>query len=108
MFIFTSESEARTGKYTKEDWARVMETQEELFTEFAKCRELSPSCDEAQALVKCWQAYITDNFYTCTNEILSGLGLMYIKDERFMKNIDKHGEGTAKLKSEATLFYCEK
>ncbi len=103
-----AESEARTGKYTKEDWARVMGTQAELFEQFAKCRALSPSCDEAQALVKRWQDYITDNFYTCTNEILSGLGLMYTEDERFMKNIDKHGEGTAKFMSEAIALYCGK
>ncbi|WP_341379515.1 MULTISPECIES: TipAS antibiotic-recognition domain-containing protein [Clostridium] len=42
-----------------------------------------------------WQCYITANFYNCTKEILSYLGLMYIGDERFTQNIDQNGEGTA-------------
>ena len=59
-------------------------------------------------LVRRWQKYITDNFYTCTNEILSGLGLMYVEDERFKENLDKNGEGTAKLMAEAIKIYCSK
>ena len=36
---------------------------------------------------------------------LAGLGKMYIADERFKKNIDKHGEGTAEFASEAIANY---
>ena len=56
---------------------------------------------EAQALVAKLQAHITANFYACTDEILAGLGKMYACDERFKKNIDKSGEGTAEYASEA-------
>ena len=46
---------------------------------------------------------------TCTNEILAGLGKMYIADERFKKNIDKYGEGTAEFASESVKIYtCKK
>ena len=49
---------------------------------------------------------ITDNYYTCTNEILAGLGLMYIADERFKNNIDSHSLGAAEFISEAIKVYC--
>ena len=54
-----------------------------------------------QALVAKLQAYITENYYTCTDEILAGLGKMYVADERFKKNIDKYGVGTAEFAAEA-------
>ena len=61
---------------------------------------------EAQNLVKKLQNHITENYYNCTNEILVGLGQMYVADERFKKNIDKHADGTAEFvrDSVALLF----
>ena len=52
--------------------------------------------------------YITATYYDCTNEILCGLGQMYVADERFVKNMDKFKEGTTKLISEAIAIYCGK
>ena len=60
-----------------------------------------------ELLVKNLQNYITENFYTCTNEILKGLGQMYVADERFKENIDKHFEGTAQFISKAIEIYCK-
>jgi hypothetical protein len=37
---------------------------------------------------------------------LAGLGKMHITDERFKKNIDKYGEGTAEFVAEAIAIYC--
>ena len=76
--------------------------------EFAKCKKngFSSDSDEAQQLVKKWQDFITDNFYVCTKEILSGLGEMYIADERFKANIDKYGDGTAQFMCDAIKIYC--
>ena len=59
-----------------------------------------------QTLVVKLQEYITQNYYTCTNEILAGLGQMYACDERFKKNIDQYGEETAELVAEAIELYC--
>ena len=36
---------------------------------------------------------------------LAGLGKMYVADERFKKNIDKYGEGTAEFVAEAIEIY---
>ena len=80
------------------------------FTEFAACKDSGARADsaEAQALVAKLQAHITANYYTCTDEILAGLGKMYVADERFKKNIDKYGEGTAEFAAEAIAVYCRK
>lgn len=64
--------------------------------------------ETAQDLVKKLQDYITKNFYHCTDDILAGLGEMYVCDERFKKNIDKHAEGTAEFVSNAIKLYCKK
>ena len=80
---------------------------EAIFQGFAALRDKDPGDPEVQAQVKVWQDFITDNLYTCTKEILAGLGKMYVCDERFTANLDKHGAGTAKLMSEAIKHYCE-
>ena len=81
-----------------------------VFGEFAavKAAGHTPDSDTAQQLVKKLQDYITANFYHCTNEILAGLGQMYVCDERFKNNIDKNGEGTAEFVAEAIKIYCKR
>ena len=97
------EHEQKTKNYTKEKWAEANDGLMAIFAEFAACKERGISADsaEAQALVAKLQTHITANYYTCTNEILAGLGKMYVADERFKKNIDKYGEGTAEFVAEA-------
>ena len=48
---------------------------------------------------------VAANFYNCTDEILAGLGQMYVADDRFRSNIDKSGEGTAEFVSAAIRVY---
>ena len=104
------EHEEKTKNYTKEKWSEINDGLMAIFSEFAICKESGKSADsiEAQALVSKLKAHITANYYTCTEEILSGLGKMYVADERFKKNIDKYGEGTAVFASEAIEVYCKK
>ena len=99
----------KTKNYTKEDWAEANDGLMVIFAELAVCKNNGASVDsaEAQELVAKLQSYITDNYYTCTNEILAGLGKMYVADERFKNNIDKYGEGTADFVAEAIEKYCE-
>ena len=82
----------------------------ELFVEFGDMvkRGAKPADDAVQAQVKKLQDYITDSFYTCTNEILAGLGKMYACGGDFTANIDKAGgEGTAVFVNEAIEVYCK-
>ena len=103
------EHEQKTKNYTKEKWAEANDGMMAIFAEFAACKDSGASADstEAQALVAKLQAHITDNYYTCTDEILAGLGKMYVADERFKKNIDKYGEGTAEFAAEGIRIYVE-
>ena len=103
------EHEQKTKNYTKEKWAEANDGMMLIFAELATCKANGASADsaEAQALVAKLQAHITENYYTCTDEILVGLGKMYIADERFKKNIDKYGEGTAEFVSAAIDVYCK-
>lgn len=81
----------------------------DIFRKLGKIKNLSPASEEAQNLVKTLQDFITNHYYTCTDEILSGLGKMYIGDERFKENIDKAGgTGTAEFSAKAIEIYCNK
>ena len=80
----------------------------DIFSEFGAIKDADPASAGAQALVKKLQDYITQNFYTCTNEILSGLGKMYAGGGDFTKNIDSYGgEGTAEFAHQAIEIYCK-
>ena len=104
------EHEQKTKNYTKEKWAEINDGLMSIFFEFAECKNagLAPNAPEVQSLVIKLREYITQNYYTCTDEILAGLGKMYVADERFKKNIDKYGEGTAEFASEGIRIYVEK
>ena len=104
------EHEQKIKNYTNEKWAEANDGLMAIFAEFAACKDSGASAEstEAQALVAKLQAHITANYYTCTDEILAGLGEMYVADERFKKNIDKYGEGTAEFASEGIRIYVEK
>ena len=104
------EHEQKTKNYTKEKWTEANDGLMAIFAEFAACKDSGASADsvEVQALVAKLQAHITANYYTCTDEILAGLGKMYVADDRFKKNIDKYGEGTAEFAAEGIRIYVEK
>ena len=103
------EHEQKTKNYKKEKWAEANDGLMSIFAEFAACKASGASAvsAEAQALVAKLQAHITANYYTCTDEILAGLGQMYVADEQFKKNIDKYGEGTAEFAAEGIRIYVE-
>ena len=100
----------KTGQYSKQTWEALAEGMDRIMAGFAACMRggQAPDSAEAQALVTSLQSYITDNYYLCTNEILAGLGQMYVGDERFKNNIDKHANGTAAFIREAIDVYCRR
>lgn len=102
------QSAERTAGYSAERQEQLAAAMDRLMAGFARCRAAGspPESSEACALVREWQAFISENYYTCTDEILAGLGAMYVCDPRFTENIDRHGEGTALFMSEAIKAYC--
>lgn len=74
----------------------------QIFAQIGEIKHLAPHCEAAQNLIKKLQDFITENYYTCTNEILKGLGQIYVLDERFKSNIDRAGGiGTAEFTAKA-------
>ena len=101
------EYEEKSKGRTKEDNQKIYQGMIDIFAEFGAIRNTDPASEEAQALVKKLQDYITEYMYTCTKEILSGLGKMYAGGGDFTKNIDSFGgEGTAEFASQAIEIYC--
>ena len=104
------ESQIKTKKYSIKEWAKVNEGLTAIFAEFALLKRggLSAQSPGMQTLVIKLKNYITEHYYTCTDEVLSGLGKMYVGDERFRNNIDKCGAGTAELISGSIAAYLGK
>ena len=100
----------KAGQYSKDKWGQLAEGMQEILARFALCmkQEQAPDSPQAQGLVKDLQEHITKNYYRCTDEILAGLGQMYIADERFRANIDRHADGTAAFISRAIEIHCSK
>ena len=104
------EYKEKTASYTENKFQEVNDGLNKVMAKFAECMHNGHTADSdnAQALIKELQTYITENYYTCTNQILAGLGQMYLADERFKANIDKHGIGTTDFVSNAIKVYCSK
>ena len=103
------EYEENMENRTMEQLSSPAERINEILAEFAVCMEhgAAPDSAEAQGLVMELQDHVTKNFYTCTREILFGLGQMYVADERFRSNIDKAAPGTAQFVHKAIEIYCQ-
>ena len=101
------EFEEKSKGRTREDDQKIYQGMIDIFGEFGQIRDTDPASAEAQALVKKLQDYITEHMYTCTKEILSGLGKMYAGGGDFTKNIDSYGgEGTAVFAARAIEINC--
>lgn len=100
------ESMKKISQYKKEDWRRIHDASEKINAKIVKNMDKGPSDPIVQQGIGEFRKYITDNFYNCTPEILRGLGEMYVTDERFTKNLDKHREGYSKFLREAINIYC--
>lgn len=99
----------RAAHTTQSGWDALAAGMDGIFADFAACaaRGEAPGSEEARAIVQALKDFITGHLYTCTDEILAGLGQMYVQDERFRKNINKHGEGTAEFAEQAIRAYVD-
>jgi len=101
------EYERKMQNMSDEDELAMVDEFMQIFAEFGQKMALEPYDEEVQGQVKKLQDYITEHFYTCTKEILNGLGKMYSAGGEFTENIDRAGgSGTAVFASEAIEVYC--
>ena len=103
------EYEQKNKNRSKQELENIQDKFMSIFAELGALKHVLVEDEKVQEKIKALQKFITDNYYNCTNEILNGLGQMYVNDERFKKNIDKAGgDGTAKFVSQAISVYCSK
>lgn len=101
---FEEKAKGRTKQEDQELGMQMMD----IFAEFGKMRELPPDDEAVQQQVKKLQEFITGQYYTCTDEILQGLGSMYAAGGDFTVNIDKAGgAGTARFVNEAVRVFVK-
>ena len=80
----------------------------DLFAKLGTMKELPPESGEVQAWVKQLQDYISANYYSCTKQILAGLGEMYAGGGSMTENIDAAGgHGTGEFARDAIRIYCK-
>lgn len=105
-----AEFSEKTKDYSKGRFADIYSGLENIFRDFSELMQsgAEPDSPEAQALVKKLQGYITEHYYTCTDEILAGLGQMYVADERFKENIDKYADGTTEYVCKTIEMYTKR
>ena len=102
------EYEEKTSKQSLETQKQALQNFMLIFVEFGKMMDKKPEDSDVQLKVKEFQDYITDHFYKCSNEILKGLGEMYVSGGEFTENIDKAaGDGTAVFVAKAIDIYCK-
>ncbi len=102
------EFQQKTAGQTKAQAQAAGEGLMDIFRQFGEICHLSPASEEAQALTAQLQGFITEHYYTCTKQILRGLGQMYIAGDSMTENIDKTGgTGTAEFAHQAIEVYCK-
>ncbi len=101
------EYEQKSKGRTKEQTAAISEGMMDIFKDFGAIRDTDPAAEPAQTLVKRLQSYITEHFYTCSDEILLSLSGMYGGGGSMTENIDKAGgPGTGEFAARAIAVHC--
>ena len=103
------EYEQKAKGRSKEEEQALGEQMMRIFYAFGTIRKEDPASEPAQALVKKLQDFITEHFYTCSDEMLFRLGVMYAGGGAMTENIDaRGGAGTAAFANEAIKAFCAK
>lgn len=101
---FEQKQKGKTKEDDLRDGAQIME----IFARFGAAMDQGPASKTAQALVVELRTFITEHFYTCTVQLLAGLGKMYSGGGEISESIDRAGgKGTAVFAGEAVRIYCE-
>lgn len=101
------EYETKSADYSEEKQHVLTRDMMNIFKEFGNLTDKSPADAGVQELVKKLQDFITANYYTCTKQILSGLGQIYAAGGEMTDNIDTAGgKGTAIFTAKAIEVFC--
>ncbi|WFE33928.1 MerR family transcriptional regulator [Micromonospora sp. WMMD975] len=97
------QSQERASRYSKEDWLRNKEVNEDWGRRFAALMESGAPADgpEAMALAEEHRQLITEWWYDCPLELHTGLADMYVADPRFTAYFEAIRPGMAAFLNEA-------
>ena len=89
------ESQKRTKKYSKGDWALIREESEAVMTSFADLlgAGVAPTDPSARAAAERHRQHITRWFYPCDHTMHAGLADMFVADSRFGESFEKRRAG---------------
>lgn len=103
-----AEFEQKNKGRSKADQQSLNKDLMQIFVKLGGMMHLPAEDPAVQAQIKKLQDFITAHFYTCTNEILFGLGQMYGCDGEFTENIDSAaGAGCGAFAQKAIGIYCK-
>lgn len=103
------EFEKKDVAYTEVERRKNAEDMMELFYEFGDMKDKDPGDMCVQAQVRKLQDFITEHYYTCTDQILAGLGQMYSAGGEMTENIDAAGgRGCAEFVTKAIGIYVKR
>lgn len=91
------QSSARTGSYTKADWATIKAEMDAINVDFAAAKRRGVPADgsEAMDIAERARRHIDSRFYDCPPEFHVKLGEMYLADPRFRATYDGLEPGLA-------------
>ena len=102
------EYEQKARGRTRDQDKAIAQGMMDIFAEFGAIRDTDPASSAAQALVQKLQSYITEHFYTCSDQVLLGLSKMYDGGGTMTENIDKvGGPGTGDFAAKAIAVHCK-
>lgn len=101
-------SQERTANYKKEDWEKINQVQTENMKVLCELYNAGVAYDNPRVMqvVENAMNFISRYFYPCSVEIMSGLGTMYVCDERFTAFYEKFAPGLAVYYNNAIQHYC--
>ena len=101
---FTQKSKGRSRQQENALGEQVMD----FFAQLGKMRPCAPDSAEAQNWAKELQDFFTAHYYTCTPQILKGLGEIYAGGGSMTENIDRlGGAGTGAFAKEVIGVYVQ-
>ena len=101
------EYEQKTQDRTRAQRDEIARGLMDVFREFGAIRDQDPASEEAQALVTKLQGYISEHYYTCSDQVLLGLSHMYDGGGEMTENIDEAGgPGTGAFAAKAIRVRC--
>ena len=102
---YEQKSKGRTPAENRELGERMMQ----IFAEIGAVKNEDTASEQAQALIRKLRDFITEHYYTCSDQVLLGLGQMYAAGGEMTNNIDRYGgAGTAVFTNAAIQVFCEK